>query len=46
MGTYQTDATLNAAQREFNSHEQPTWELKPHESVCTDCHLVHAGECW
>lgn len=40
------DPTLAAAQREFNSHQAPTWELKPGEQVCTDCNLVHHGECW
>lgn len=46
MGTYQADAATKAAQREFDSYEPPTWELKPGEQVCSDCNLVHRGECW
>jgi hypothetical protein len=46
MGTKPKDAALTAAQREFMDDTTPEWELKPNEQACTDCWLVHAGECW
>jgi len=46
MGTKPKDAALLAAQREFESAAPAAWELKPNEKVCTDCHLVHRGECF
>jgi hypothetical protein len=40
------DATVEAAQREFDgSAGEPTWALKPHETVCSVCWIVKPCDC-
>lgn len=37
---------VEAEQREFDgSSGEPTWALKPNESVCSDCWIVRPCDC-
>lgn len=47
VAPFKSDPTIEDAQRDFmEADAEPAWALKPTETVCTDCHLVHKGECF